>query len=104
MSKDTLQFDIREVNFSSGKMFKMGFWAGAGFIVAKVTLTAIATKMALASAKKAVKNTGDKFGDQFVDAFKESIAKKMYDWDNKTKDEIIEFMESTKKKESEEEK
>ena len=90
-------------DISCAKMFRYGFWAGAGYIVAKVTLTAIAAKIALAGAKKAVGKAGSELGDKFSETLKESIQKAANELDDTTKAQVIDYIKSAKKPEEPEE-
>lgn len=92
-----------EFKLSGANMFKLGFWAGTGYIVAKVTLTAIAAKIALAGAKKVVGKAGSELGDKFSETLKESIQKAANEWDDTTKAQVIDYIKSAKKPEEPEE-
>ena len=78
------------------KMFRYGFWAGAGYIAAKVTLTAIVAKITLSKAKKTAKKAGTKIAEEFIKSYDAAMIDKIgaaYDnLDPESKLKISEFM------------
>ena len=78
-NNDNLEFDIREINFSGMKMFKMGFYIGLGMTAAKIVTVVLGGKIAISSAKKAVKNGGKEVINNAIDGLKEVTEKRMAD-------------------------
>ena len=83
-------------DISCAKMFRYGFWAGAGYIAAKVTLTAIVAKITLSKAKKTAKKAGTKIAEEFIKSYDAAMIDKIgaaYDnLDPESKLKISEFM------------
>ena len=83
-------------DISCAKMFRYGFWAGAGYIAAKVTLTAIVAKFTLSKAKKTAKKAGTKIAEEFIKSYDAAMIDKIgaaYDnLDPESKLKISEFM------------
>lgn len=83
-------------DISCVKMFRYGFWAGAGYIAAKVTLTAIVAKITLSKAKKTAKKAGTKIAEEFIKSYDAAMIDKIgaaYDnLDPESKFKISEFM------------
>lgn len=64
-------------DISCAKMFRYGFWAGAGYIVAKVTLTAIVANITLSKAKKTAKKAGTKIAEEFIKSYDTAMIDKI---------------------------
>lgn len=64
-------------DISCVKMFRYGFWAGAGYIAAKVTLTAIVAKITLSKAKKTAKKAGTKIAEEFIKSYDAAMIDKI---------------------------
>ena len=83
-------------DISCMKMFRYGFWAGAGYIAAKVTLTAIVAKITLSKAKKTAKKAGTKIADEFIKSYDAAMIDKIgaayNNLDPETKFKISKFM------------
>lgn len=83
-------------DISCVKIFRYGFWAGAGYITAKVTLTAIVAKITLSKAKKTAKKAGTKIAEEFIKSYDAAMIDKIgaaYDnLDQESKFKISEFM------------
>lgn len=83
-------------DISCAKMFRYGFWAGAGYIAAKVALTAIVAKITLSKAKKTAKKAGTKIADEFIKSYDVAMIDKIgaaYDnLDPESKFKISKFM------------
>lgn len=83
-------------DISCAKIFRYGFWAGAGYIAAKVTLTAIVAKITLSKAKKTAKKAGTKIAEEFIKSYDAAMIDKIgaaYDnLDPESKLKISEFM------------
>ena len=83
-------------DISCVKMFRYGFWAGAGYIAARVTLTAIVAKITLSKAKKTAKKAGTKIAEEFIKSYDAAMIDKIgavYDnLDPESKLKISEFM------------
>ena len=83
-------------DISCAKMFRYGFWVGAGYIAAKVTLTAIVAKITLSKAKKTAKKAGTKTAEEFIKSYDAAMIDKIgaaYDnLDPESKLKISEFM------------
>ena len=83
-------------DISCVKMFRYGFWAGAGYIAARVTLTAIVAKITLSKAKKTAKKAGTKIAEEFIKSYDSAMIDKIgaaYDnLDPESKLKISEFM------------
>ena len=83
-------------DISCVKMFRYDFWAGAGYIAAKVTLTAIVAKITLSKAKKTAKKAGTKIAEEFIKSYDAAMIDKIgaaYDnLDPESKLKISEFM------------
>ena len=83
-------------DISCVKMFRYGFWAGAGYIAAKVTLTAIVAKITLSKAKKTAKKAGTKIAEEFIKSYDAAMIDKIgaayNNLDPESKLKISEFM------------
>ena len=83
-------------DISCVKMFRYGFWAGAGYIAVKVTLTAIVAKITLNKAKKTAKKAGTKIAEEFIKSYDAAMIDKIgaayNNLDPESKLKISEFM------------
>ena len=102
-NNDMLEFDIREINFSGAKMFKMGFFIGLGMTAAKVATVVLGGKLAVNTAKKAAKNGGTKVLDSVIDGMKEIAEKRMADLSVEEMEELNKIMKKVAPEEEKEE-
>lgn len=104
-NNDSINFDIREINFSGVKMMKMGFFFGLGLTVAKFASIIFGGKIALTTASKMANNGGKKALNSFVDTMKSTIENRIDELSDKEKEELLRIAKKvTKDEEKKEEK
>lgn len=80
------------VDFSAGKMLKLGFFAGVGMFVAKTVCITLLGKLAVGTAIKGIKGTAVKTFNKAYDDVKDVVEDRLSELDPETMDKISELL------------